>query len=780
MKSKDGYLKVKTKLDNATLEKNLNQAKKDLVKFKNDAEKLTNKKLKIEAELNLNDAEYQRKIKEIERRRGNELKANTNSRGYIDSGTELKINTKYDNQIANLGLKMENSISKADYQLGKIEDQLNQNTLKQKELNSAIDDMNTKLQESKDEENRILNSTEGIGKSITGVIKKVAKWTLAVFGIRTAYNAIRSAMGVLTQYNKQMASDIEYIQFALATVLQPVIEGIIKLVYTLLSYVNYLAKAWFNVNLFANAGAKAFESMKKSSGETAKNAKDIEKSTTGFDDLNILEDNKTENNNSTSIVAPSVDLGNIENCQPPKWLETIKDWGQWIIDHWQLVLGIIGATGAVFLAIKLGSFLSNLKKIKKETGGVSSAFQGFFDGLGKATEAIAILGGLTLVIQSITSLIDTFSQSGLTLGEVAGLLGIVLGELAIAFGILLGAMTLMTPSWQSIAAAAVIFGGFALVIHEVTELIDTFSESGLNVSDVAILMASVFTPLIALMGAIVTLGPAMTAGLLPFSILAAEISAILIVVSLTLPVILDACAKFINDIGPFVIKLITTINDGINKTIYALGTVLPPIIQSVGDLFTKIFGGVSKVIETVGNVIVNILNTAKSLVTTVLSSILNFINQLGPAINNFVDGAILAVTKLINFLISGIEYMVNTLIIDSINNLISAVNNIPLVDVPKLPRVNIPRFKPILMAGGGIIDVPKKGVPLASNVVGGEAGAEGVLPLENPDTMARLGREIGQWISINLDLTNTIDGRVLNRRLEAIKNDNHFARNGGF
>ena len=66
VKSKDGYLKVKTKLDNATLEKNLNQAKKDLVKFKNDAEKLTNKKLKIEAELNLNDAEYQRKIKEIE------------------------------------------------------------------------------------------------------------------------------------------------------------------------------------------------------------------------------------------------------------------------------------------------------------------------------------------------------------------------------------------------------------------------------------------------------------------------------------------------------------------------------------------------------------------------------------------------------------------------------------------------------------------------------------------------------------------------------------------
>ena len=630
----------------------------------------------------------------------------------------MKINTKYDNQIANLGLKMENSISKAEYQLEKIEDQLTQNTSKQKELNSSIDDMSKKLQESKNEENQLLNSTEGIGKSITGVIKKVAKWTLAVFGIRSAYNAVRSAMGILSQYNQKMATDVEYIQFALATVLQPVIEGIIKLVYTLLSYVNYLAKAWFNVNLFANAGAKAFESMKKSSGETAKNAKNIEKSTAGFDDLNILEDNSSTNNvnNNDSSIAPSFDLSNIENIEPPKWLETIKEFGTWIIEHWPVVLGVLGLTGAVLLGMKLSKWVKSLKESKNGVTELGGTFKGFFDGLGKGIEAIAILGGLALVIQSITSLIDTFAQSGLSLTDVIGLMSTIF----IALIGLIATLTISAKALQSPLA----MGGLVLVVGSFVAILFTLKE--------------------------------------------------------TLPTILDAGAKFINDIGPFVITLIETINNGIDVLIHSLGDVLPPIITSIGDLFNGIFNGIAKIIETVGNVIINIMNTAKSLIVTVLQAILNFINQLGPAINNFVDGAILAITKLINFVISGIEYMVNTLIIDAINGLISAVNEIPLVDVPTLPRVNIPRFQPILMAGGGIIDVPRKGVPLANNVIGGEAGSEGVLPLENPDTMARLGQEIGKWISINVDLTNTIDGRVLNRRLEEIKNDNHFARNGGF
>ena len=83
------------------------------------------------------------------------------------------------------------------------------------------------------------------------------------------------------------------------------------------------------------------------------------------------------------------------------------------------------------------------------------------------------------------------------------------------------------------------------------------------------------------------------------------------------------------------------------------------------------------------------------------------------------------------------------------------------------------------LAVGGIVYNPGAGVPVGTNAIAGEAGAEGVLPLTNPETMARLGKEIGKWITLNMNITNQIDGRVLNKRLETIKREDDFSTNGG-
>ena len=47
---------------------------------------------------------------------------------------------------------------------------------------------------------------------------------------------------------------------------------------------------------------------------------------------------------------------------------------------------------------------------------------------------------------------------------------------------------------------------------------------------------------------------------------------------------------------------------------------------------------------------------------------------------------------MINFLVSGLEYLVNTLIVPAINAIISAVNVIPGVSISKASRVYLPRF----------------------------------------------------------------------------------------
>ncbi len=734
----DGWVVIGTKMDSKELEKDLKNAERRLKQYEKESEKLTKAKTKVEVDLQPYE-EQKRLIQEMtdEMNQYAQSEADVSKNLNIEKAQLEELNQKYSKQIQNLE---------------KINTKIKENTKNQDIVKSQIEETNNKLKKIKGYKN-INDITKDIDKSTSNVLKKIAKWTLAVFGVRSAYMFVRQAASTLAQYNEQIGTDLEYINFALASMLQPVIEGIISLVYKLLAYVNYLAEAWFGVSLFANATTEAFN-------KTNKAAKELQKTTTGFDEMNVMQSNSSDN----SIKNPSNDLSkNIKDIPIPGWLK-------WIKDNWKIIVGgLLAIVGAVTLFALLGN---------KGLGKVGTSFTGFFNSLGKATEAIAILGGLTLVIQAISGLISSFAESGLSLGTVAGLLGVVLGEVAIGFTLLAAATKLM--DWSGIAGAAVILGGFALVLTSVSNLLNTFAKTGTNVGDVGLLLISVFGVIVGLMTSVAVLGPLMTAGLLPFAAVMGVLMATLGVMALTLPTILDATADFIERTAPKLESILKTIGDLLVNIIYSLGTSLPPIIQSVGSLFTNIFNGVSKVINTVGNTIVNILNTAKSLVTTVLKSILDFINKLGPAINNFVDNAIQAVTKLVNFMISAIEYLVNTLIVDGVNKIIKAINSVAEyvgISIPTVPQFTIKRFVPKL-AVGGIISMPGKGVPVGyGQALGGESGREGVLPLTNSQAMEELGSAIGRYITV--DLTNYIelDGRKIARHQSKIQSNMNFAMN---
>ena len=85
-------------------------------------------------------------------------------------------------------------------------------------------------------------------------------------------------------------------------------------------------------------------------------------------------------------------------------------------------------------------------------------------------------------------------------------------------------------------------------------------------------------------------------------------------------------------------------------------------------------------------------------------------------------------------------------------------------------------FKIPYLATGGIINNPGTGVPLGM-ARGGEAGAEGVIPLTDTQAMETLGETIGKYITINASITNTMNGRVISRELQKINTNNDFAMN---
>ena len=231
--------------------------------------------------------------------------------GYVQIGT--KLDTKdFDAEIKYVESQLneiEHKLKQADmgFEVGdtqKLEAQYSRLIKQLDRLQKKQADLN------KTDLSEIERSIDKVGNSVSKTISKVGRWALAVFGVRSAYMLVRQSASTLSQYNEQIASDLEYIQFAVGSMLQPVIEGLISLAYKLLTYVNFIAKAWFGVDLFANASAKAMEKGSKS-------AEKMKKSLAGFDEMNVLNDNGTT---GAMGATPSFDLSSPENVEPPAWL----------------------------------------------------------------------------------------------------------------------------------------------------------------------------------------------------------------------------------------------------------------------------------------------------------------------------------------------------------------------------------------------------------------------------------------------------------------------------
>ena len=258
--------------------------------------------------------------------------------GYVQIGT--KLDTKdFDAEIKYIESQLEEieyKLKQADmgFEVGdtqKLEAQYSRLIKQLDRLQKKQADLN------KTDLSNIQKSIDNVGKSTSNTIKKLGKWALGIFAIESAYGFVRKTISTISQYNEGIAKDIEYINFALASMLQPVIEGLIQLVYKLLTYVNYIAQAWFGVNLFANASSKAMEKGSKS-------AEKMKKSLAGFDEMNVLQDTSTSGTSGATV--PSVDLS--------QWQGEVPSWIQWIADNKDIVIaGLLGIAGGL-VAINLG------------------------------------------------------------------------------------------------------------------------------------------------------------------------------------------------------------------------------------------------------------------------------------------------------------------------------------------------------------------------------------------------------------------------------------------
>ena len=305
--------------------------------------------------------------------------------------------------------------------------------------------------------NNIQRTIDKVGDSTSNVIKKVSKWALAVFSVRSAYTAIRSAMSTLSQYNENLANQINTIRLVFASALEPIVTRLVDLVYRLLTYINYIAKAWFNVDLFASASANAMKSG-------AKNAEKMRKSMAGFDEMNVVSDNSGSSASAGSgFVAP-------EDTPIPSWIK-------WIAENKDLVIGGLLGIGTALLLLKLGGLFTNLTSIGTILSTIWGLLQPLFTFIGTNAVVISglilIIGGLAIAIKGVMNYLNnpTWENFGIMLTGI----GIIASGVLLIFGGFPALITLIIGAIGALGVA--IYKNWDNIVQFTTEVVEKIKSS---------------------------------------------------------------------------------------------------------------------------------------------------------------------------------------------------------------------------------------------------------------------------------------------------------------
>ena len=244
--------------------------------------------------------------------------------GEIVIGTRLDTK-KFDSQIAEAESKLERL--KDDREILASQETIGERDLELlKKYDAEIEKINNRLVELQRKKNELEDEddSKGIDLHLDSIIKKVAKWGLALFGIRGAYSMIRRAMSTLAEQDSNLSAQVQYIQWALANAIAPIVKWIISAVKLIMDYINKIWNMLFGFDLFK--GPKEFaKSMKSASGS----AKEIKKSLAGFDEMNILGNNTTASGGG--VDTPSFDTeGVLEGLNKVK--SKIKEVGKTMRD----------------------------------------------------------------------------------------------------------------------------------------------------------------------------------------------------------------------------------------------------------------------------------------------------------------------------------------------------------------------------------------------------------------------------------------------------------------
>lgn len=345
----DGWITIETKLATDKFDKQILNLEKKIKDEENKSELKLKAKLQAEDELKRHkqaifevEKEYERTSKQVEHLQSIMSKQATGVSLTPQEFTDLQGSKQIIAENDKIGSQLDKMYAKE----AKLNNAVDRTSLAYSQIQSNVSGYKAKiesikLQKQQSQVNEIKKGFDNVGKSVSSSIKHIGRLALGVLSVRSAYLLARQASSTLGQYDKQYATNLEYIRYLIAQAIAPALKYVVNLASTLLSYLNYILNAWFGITLFSKNSAKNFA---KAQGSTAQMKKDLQ--TTTFDEMNVLSDTSSNSSGGGGAVAPSID--------PSLFAGEVPDWLKWLADNKDLILAVMAGVGAGLLAWKLG------------------------------------------------------------------------------------------------------------------------------------------------------------------------------------------------------------------------------------------------------------------------------------------------------------------------------------------------------------------------------------------------------------------------------------------
>jgi len=234
--------------------------------------------------------------------------------------------------------------------------------------------------------------------------------------------------------------------------------------------------------------------------------------------------------------------------------------------------------------------------------------------------------------------------------------------------------------------------------------------------------------------------------------------------------IIQPVVKFFQELWEKISTGVTNAWNGIKGVLSTVGNwIYTKIVQPVGNFFSDLWNGFKTGAVNAWNFIRNVFSGIGSFFSNIVNRIVGFFGNLGSRAGEAIAGAFKAV---VNGVLRAVERILNSPI-RAINRLIGVINAVPGVNINRLPTFSLPRLKT-----GAIVNMPNRGTLVGGgSAIAGEAGREGILPLDDRQAMAELGAEIGRHVLVNLTNITQMNGRVIGRELKQVQSEQEFAFN---